>query len=114
MERQKVDMFLMRNADNLPQKRLPEIRERLLALDESQEPLLYTLQFKSPSTALMLSIVPALFGLGGLGRIYIGDYIRGLISLLTCGGCVIFAIIDWCRISGVTRRKNYKKLQTVI
>ena len=62
-------------------------------------------------TALLLSIF-----LGGLGvdRFYMGYTGLGILKLITCGGCGIWAIIDWFLIMGTTREKNYHRLLSVI
>lgn len=111
MEQQKVDMFIMTNGSNYPEYRIPFIRERLLALDDSKWGALSTFQPKSSTTALILSIF-----LGGLGadRFYIGDNGLGIAKLLTCGGLGLWTIIDWFLIIGSTKDKNYIKLQPYI
>jgi len=108
MEQQKVDMFIMTNGSNLPEQQIPFIREKLLALDESKWTALSCIQFKNPTTALILSIF---LGVYGIDRFYIGDTGLGIGKLLTCGGLCIWAIIDWFLITGATKQKNYEKLQ---
>ena len=111
MEQQKVDMFLMTNGEFLPEHKIPFVREKLLTLDESKWGTLSTIQFKNPTTALLLSIF-----LGGWGadRIYIGNTGMGVGKLLTCGGFGIWTIIDWFSISGSTKEQNYNKLQSYL
>lgn len=108
MEQQKVDMFIMTNGSNLPEQQIPFIREKLLALDDSKWTALSCIQFKNPTTALILSIF---IGVWGVDRFYIGDTGLGIGKLLTCGGLWIWAIIDLFLISGATKQKNYEKLQ---
>ena len=71
----------------------------------------FTLPFKNPTTALILSLF-----LGGLGvdRFYIGDTGLGVGKLLTCGGVGIWTIIDWFLIMKATRENNYAKLLSVL
>lgn len=111
MEQQKVDMFMMTNAKFFPEYKTLFIRERLLAMDDSKAALLMTMQFKDPTTALIISLF-----LGGYGidRFYIGDTGAGILKLITCGGCGIWAIIDWFVIMGSTREKNYNRLLAFI
>ena len=54
MDAQKVDMFIMTNGSNLPEQKVPFIREKLLSLDDSKWAALSTIQFKNPTTALLL------------------------------------------------------------
>ena len=107
MDAQKVDMFMMTNNKYFPDGQLSMIRERLLAADESRTLMVLSLQFKDPTIALIISLF-----LGGYGidRFYIGDTGLGIGKLLTCGGCGIWAIVDWFLIMEATREKNLTKL----
>ena len=111
MDKQKVDMFIMTNSDKLPEEQLPFIREKLLEMGDSKWSMISLMQFKSPSTALILSIF---LGCYGIDRFYLGDTGLGVGKLLTCGGAGIWAIVDWFMISGATKEKNFKKLQTYL
>ena len=83
MESQKVDMFMMTNAKFFEGHHLNAIRERLLSLDDSKWGLVQTMQFKDPTTSIIVSLLG-----GGLGidRFMIGDTGMGVGKLLTCGG----------------------------
>ena len=107
MDAQKVDMFIMSNAKFFESHQINEIREKLLALDEAKWPLISTIQFKDPTTSLIVSI---LAGSMGIDRFMIGDTGMGVGKLLTCGGFGIWTIIDWFMIQGATREKNMQKI----
>ncbi|HEY0047421.1 MAG TPA: TM2 domain-containing protein [Flavobacterium sp.] len=111
MDVQKVDMFMMMNAKFFESHELHAVRDRLLMLNESKWTSIQMLQFKDPTTSLIIS----LFG-GSLGidRFYVGDTGLGIAKLLTCGGLHIWTIIDWFLIMGITREKNMEMLQEVI
>ncbi len=111
MDQQKIDMFLMSNGSNFPEEKTMFIREKLLTVDDSKWSMISVLQFKNPTTALILSLF-----LGGLGvdRFYIGDTGLGVGKLLTCGGVGIWTIIDWFLIMKATRENNYAKLLSVL
>jgi TM2 domain-containing membrane protein YozV len=111
MEAQKVDMFMMMNAKYFESHQLHAMRDRLVELDESRWTQIQMLQFKDPTTSLIIS----LFG-GSLGidRFYIGDTGLGIAKLLTCGGLHIWTIVDWFLIMGATREKNMELLQQVL
>ncbi|MCQ2281400.1 MAG: TM2 domain-containing protein [Bacteroidales bacterium] len=111
MDAQKVDMFIMTNGKDFPEQKVPFIRERLLALDDSKWSALSTVQFKNPTTALLLSIF---LGCYGIDRFYLGQTGMGVGKLLTCGGVGIWAIIDWFLISNSTKELNYNKLQAYL
>ena len=111
MDSQKVDMFIMTNGKFFESHQVAQIRDRLLALDDSKWSLIQTLQFKDPTTSLIISL---LGGSLGIDRFMIGDTGMGVGKLLTCGGLGIWAIIDWFMIQGATREKNIQALQRVI
>jgi TM2 domain-containing membrane protein YozV len=111
MESQKVDMFILTNGKFFESHQVAGIRDRLLALDDSKWGMIQTLQFKDPTTSLIVSL---LVGSLGVDRFIIGDTGLGVGKLLTCGGLGIWAIIDWFLIMGATREKNMQKLQSVL
>lgn len=111
MQQQKVDMFLMTNGKLFPEEKAMFIRERLLSLDESKESLVFSMQFKDPTIALILGLF---LGAYGIDRFYIGDTGMGIGKLLTCGGLGIWAIIDWFMIMDATRGKNFERLMAFL
>jgi len=51
----------------------------------------------SYDTALWLSVAMAcLLGIHGVHRCYLDDVGMGVLQGLTCGGCWIWTLIDWC------------------
>jgi TM2 domain-containing membrane protein YozV len=111
MDAQKVDMFIMANGKFFESHHVMQIRERLVSLDDSKWVEVQTLQFKDPTTLLIVSLLG-----GGLGidRFMLGDTGMGVGKLITCGGFGIWTIIDWFMIMGATREKNMEKLQRVL
>src|SRR5688572_23979976 len=109
MESNKVDMFIMANGKYFESHQVGQIRDRLLAMDDSHWPSIQALQFKDPTVSLIVSL---LAGSLGIDRFLIGDTGLGVGKLLTCGGLGIWAIVDWFMIMGATREKNAMKLQT--
>ena len=106
MDANKVDMFMMSNSKFYEGHNLHAIRERLLALDDEKWPMIQMVQFKDPTTALLISIFAGAYG---IDRFYIGDTGMGVGKLLTCGGLGIWAIVDWFLIQGATKEKNLEK-----
>jgi len=111
MDVQKVDMFIMTNNKFFEGHHIARIRESLLELDDSKWVMLQTLQFKDPTTVLIISILVGHFG---IDRFFLGDTGLGVGKLLTCGGLGIWTIIDWFMIQEATREKNMQKLQQVL
>jgi TM2 domain. len=111
MEAEKVDFFIMCNAKYFDAQYLHQIRNRLLELDENKWFMLQSMQFKDPTTSLIISILGGGFG---IDRFYIGDTGLGVGKLLTCGGAGIWAIVDLFFIMDATRNKNLELLQRVL
>ncbi len=111
MEAQKVDMFMIANNKYFESYHLNAIRERLLQLDDSKWGLVQVLQFKDPTTSIIVSV---LCGSLGIDRFLIGDTGMGVGKLLTCGGLGIWTIIDWFLIMGATREKNMQAFQNAL
>ncbi len=111
MEAQKVDMFIMSNGKFFESYQLPQIRDKLLAVEDSRWSMLQVTQFKDPTITLVVSI---LVGYLGIDRFMIGDVGLGIGKLVTCGGLGIWTIVDWFLIMGATKEKNVEKLQQVI
>ena len=106
-----VDQWLAINAKYFPTEQVQYIRQRLEALPEQQLSMLYAISFQDPTMMLIIS----LFG-GSLGidRFILGQVGLGIGKLLTCGGCGIWAIVDWFLIMDATRQSNAQKLFAVI
>lgn len=111
MDAQKVDMFIMTNGKFFESHYLGQIRDQLINLDDSRWPIIQTLQFKDPTTSLIVSL---LGGSLGIDRFLIGDTGLGIGKLITCGGLGVWAIIDWFMIMPATREKNLEKLNQAL
>lgn len=111
MEQQKIDMFLAQNAEKLPKEKVLVLKEALEKLDDSKAMFVQTVDFKDPTTVLIISI---LIGSLGIDRFMLGEAGLGIAKLLTCGGCYIWWIIDMVNAQDRTRQYNYKKLQEAL
>lgn len=108
MDAAKVDLFLLTHAKSFETHQLSFVREKLLALDDSQWIILQSLNIKDPMLSLIVSIVGGHFG---IDRFLIGDIGLGIGKLITCGGLGVWTVIDWFLIMDATRSKNFGKLQ---
>ena len=111
MEQQKIDMFLAQNAEKLPKDKIMVLQDALAKLDDSKAMFIQSLDFKDPTTILIISI---LIGGWGIDRFMLGETGLGIAKLLTCGGCYIWWIIDMINATDRTRQYNYKKLQEAL
>jgi hypothetical protein len=112
MDSQKVDMFLMTNGKYFEGYLIPQIRERLLQMDDSKFVYLHSINLKDPTISLIISLVGG--GHLGIDRFFIGDIGLGIAKLLTCGGLGIWTIVDWFVIMGRTREVNFERLQRAL
>jgi hypothetical protein len=80
-------------------------------MDDSKWSLVQTIQFKDPTTSIIVSI---LAGTLGIDRFMIVDTGLGIGKLLTCGGIGIWALVDLFLIMGATREKNFAKFQQLL
>ena len=69
MDTQKLDMFLMANAKFFPSSQLGFIRDSLSKMPAEKWPIVQTMQFKDPTTCLIVSL---LAGSLGIDRFMIG------------------------------------------
>lgn len=107
----KSNMLLMTYSKYFPEENIIMLRDKFDAMDDDKISMMYSLQFKDPMIALILSIVA---GSLGIDRFYIGDIGLGVAKMLTCGGCGIWTLIDYFLIMKSTKEKNFEKLITFV
>ena len=106
-----ISKFFLSNQGKFSEENLTKIKEKINQLTQDDILDLTSLEFKSPTTTLIISLLG-----GGLGldRFYLGQTGKGISNLLTCGGFGIWAIIDLFLIMGSTREVNTEKLIEVL
>jgi len=111
---QKVQNFIILNKKYLPLAAMEEIRAKLLSLDKKQFNRVEWLEFKDPTTMIIISIVIGEFG---VDRFLLGDISMGALKLiltLCCGIGLIWWLIDIFNIQEMTRDYNYQQLSDVL
>ncbi len=111
MEQQKIDMFIMTNQKYFPAEKMVYLKDKLRTMDEEKFSLVSTMEFKDPTTILLVSIF---LGTLGIDRFMIGDTGMGILKLLTCGLCGIMTIVDWFSISKKTKDLNFNNLMALV
>ena len=106
MTQEKLDMYLMTNSKFFPSNKIAVIKERLERLDDSKLTVLSCIEFKDPTTLLLISVF---LGTLGIDRFMLGDTGMGVLKLLTAGLCGILTIIDWFCISDKAKEYNFVK-----
>jgi len=105
MEKSKIDLFMSTMNEKFPADKAMAIRSQLENLSDDKFAVLQSLNYKNPTTLLIISI---LIGGWGVDRFMLGDTGLGVAKLLTCGGAGIWTIIDWFTVTGRTKEKNYE------
>lgn len=111
MDQNKLDMFIMTNKKYFPEEKIMFLKEKLADVDESKFAMISAMDFKDPTTLLLVSIF---LGTLGIDRFMLGDTGMGVLKLLTAGCCGILAIIDWFTVGKRTRELNFNKIMTLI
>lgn len=111
MDKQKISMYLMANADKLPSESMPYVNERLENADEKNEMMILGTSLNSP---MMMLIVSIFVGSLGIDRFIIGDIGLGIGKLITCGGFGVWWFIDLFLIMDATKKNNFEKLNVYL
>ena len=111
MEQQKLDMFIMTNKKYFPEEKIMYLKDKLRTVDDEKFGLISTVDFKDPTTLLLVSIF---LGTLGIDRFMIGDTGMGVLKLLTAGCCGILTIVDWFTITNKVKELNYNNVMSML
>ena len=111
MDASKVDMFLMANKKFFPEDKIIYLREKLLTTSDEKFSMASMIDFKDPTTMLLVSIF---IGSCGVDRFMLGDTGLGVLKLLTGGCCGVLTIVDWFTISNKTKEMNFNKIMPLL
>lgn len=104
MDQNKIDMFLATNGKKFSTSQLSLISNKLSQLDDSKFQLALSLDYKDPTTMLIISL---LAGPLGIDRFMLGETGLGVLKLLTAGGCCVWTIVDWFLIQDKAKEYNF-------
>ena len=76
MTQEKVDMYIMTNQKYLPAEKVVFLKQKLLEADEAKFNLVSAVEFKDPTTLLLVSIF---LGALGIDRFTLGDTGMGIL-----------------------------------
>lgn len=111
MDASKIDMYVMTNQKYLPAEKIVFIKEKLKNVDEERFALISSVEFKDPTTILLVSLFLGTFG---VDRFMLGETGMGVLKLLTCGLCGILTIIDWFTVQKKAKENNFNKLMAIL
>jgi len=110
MEQSKIDMFIMTMAEKFPPEKIMIIKSQLEKMDDNKFIMLQAMDYKNPTTMLIISIF---LGALGVDRFMLGHTGLGVGKLLTGGGCGIWWFIDLFLITKATKDDNFMKFSQV-
>ena len=111
VEKQKVDMFLMTNKKYFPEDKIVFLREKLYNTDETKFSMVSSVEFKDPTTILLVSIF---LGSMGIDRFMLKETGMGVLKLLTAGCCGILTLIDWFSVQKKAKEKNFAEIMLLL
>ena len=104
-------MFVMTNQKYLPAEKIMFVKQKLMAADEEKFSMISAVDFKDPTTILLVSLF---LGTLGIDRFMLGETGMGILKLLTGGVCGILTIIDWFSVSKKAKEINYNNLMMML
>lgn len=104
-------MFVMTNQKYLPAEKIVFLKQKMMEIDETKFALASSVEFKDPTTLLLVSIF---LGFLGVDRFMLGETGMGILKLLTCGCCGILTIIDWFTVQKKAKELNFNNLMLVL
>lgn len=105
MEQSKIDIFISSMNEKFKPEDMMAVREQLEQMDDDRFPLVQALNYKNPTTLLIISIF---LGSLGVDRFMMGHVGLGILKLLTGGALGVWTIIDWFLIMGIAKKHNFK------
>lgn len=111
MDQQKIDMFIMTNQKYFPAEKIMFLKDKLRTIDEEKFNLVSAIDFKEPTTILIISLFLGTFG---IDRFMLGDTGMGVLKLLTAGCCGIMTIIDWFTVTKKAKEVNFNNIMTLL
>jgi TM2 domain-containing membrane protein YozV len=96
--------------ESFPNEKVMLVKERIEKLDDSKLIVLSSIEYKDPTTMLLISIF---LGSLGIDRFMLGDTAMGVLKLLTGGLCGILTIIDWFTVTNKAKELNFNKFMQI-
>ncbi len=114
LRKQKIaltDRFLVLNQTDLPDDKIPILRDRLLHCSMRK---LTAMQNMTCRRAHNMQFISLILGWTGIDRMLLGEVGIGLLKLVTFGGFGFIMLYDWLTVGGRTRKYNYIRIMSVM
>ncbi len=108
MQKNKIESFIISHEKYFPAEKIRIVYDILMKLNDENEMILYSMEYKDPTNVLLVSV---LAGRWGIDRFLIGDIPLGILKLFTFGGCGVWSVIDMCIIRDKVKELNFEKFQ---
>lgn len=86
-----VDSYLLKNCHKLNAEKVFEVRNAIMSLPSEKQIQIEGVQLNNPQTVLILAYF---LGAIGVDRFMNGQVLLGILKLITCGGFLIWFIVD--------------------
>lgn len=106
-----VDRFLVLNQNDLPEDKIPMLRENMLHCSIAKLEKIQSLDCRRVENMQFISFM---LGWSGIDRMLLGEIGIGLLKLCTLGCCGLLMIYDWLTIPGRTKYYNYIEVMSVM
>jgi len=107
----RVNLFLATHGSKFLPHQLEEVKNIISGLSESQFQYVLSQEYRDPTSMLLISLIG---GPLGIDRFVLNDTVLGVIKLITCGGFMVWTIIDWFLIQDMTKEYNFQLLTKAI
>lgn len=111
MDAQKVDMYVLTNQKYFPAEKIIFLKQKLMEVDDAKFTLASSVEFKDPTTILLVSLFLGSFG---VDRFMLGETGMGILKLLTGGVCGILTIVDWFSVQKKAKERNFNNLMMIL
>ena len=106
-----VDRFLVLNQNDLPDDKIPMLRENMLHCSLRKLSEIQSLTCRRVDNMPFISFM---LGWSGIDRMLLGELGIGLLKLFTGGCCGVLMVYDWLAMPHKTRYYNYIEVMSVM
>lgn len=110
MNYEEVYTYMSKNIDYFPEKDIDRLTRKLYECDPDAFEEIKKCHLKNP---LLIQIVSLFFGIWGVDRFIMKDFVYGGLKLISGGGFLILWILDIFKIKEIVREENLDKVEAL-